>query len=136
MRFGLSFLPDADPRSKPATTYYEDALALAQFADWQGLHSIKMTEHYLHSYGGYCPSPLSFLSAVASCKRSIRLVTGAILPSFHHPIAIASETSMVDALSGGRLDVGFGRAYLPYDSMPSAWISTTAVRDSQPRSSA
>ena len=46
---------------------------------------------------------------------SIRLITGCILPAFHHPIQIASETAMLDCISKGRLEVGFGRAYLPYE---------------------
>ncbi len=74
-----------------------------------------MTEHYLHDYGGYCPSPLMFLSSVAAVTKRIRLMTGCILPAFHHPIQIASETALLDAISKGRLDVGFARAYLPYE---------------------
>jgi len=74
-----------------------------------------MTEHYLHPYGGYCPAPLAFLAAVAARTRRVRLVTGCILPAFHHPLRIASEAAMVDALSEGRLEVGFARAYLPYE---------------------
>lgn len=42
-------------------------------------------------------------------------MTGCILPAFHHPIQIAAETAQLDAISGGRLDVGFARAYLPYE---------------------
>jgi alkanesulfonate monooxygenase SsuD/methylene tetrahydromethanopterin reductase-like flavin-dependent oxidoreductase (luciferase family) len=42
-------------------------------------------------------------------------MTGCLLPVFHHPIQLASETAMVDSISNGRLDVGFARAYLPYE---------------------
>lgn len=115
MQFGISFLPDAEPNAKPADEYFADALALSEVADKAGMHSVKMTEHYLHPYGGYCPSPLSFLSAVAARTNQIRLLTGGILPAFHHPIQIASTCAMVDALSMGRLEVGFARAYLPYE---------------------
>jgi alkanesulfonate monooxygenase SsuD/methylene tetrahydromethanopterin reductase-like flavin-dependent oxidoreductase (luciferase family) len=115
MQYGLSFLPDCTGKGKSAKVYFQEALKLSTMADKAGLHYIKMTEHYLHPYGGYCPSPLSFLTAVATLTKQIRLLTGCILPSFHHPIQIAAETAMVDAISQGRLEVGFARAYLPYE---------------------
>ena len=115
MKFGLSFLPDASESSKPSIQYFKDALALCKIADSACLHSVKMTEHYLHPYGGYCPSPLMFLSAVAAQTQHIRLMTGCILPAFHHPLQIAAKTVMLDVMSQGRLDVGFARAYLPYE---------------------
>jgi alkanesulfonate monooxygenase SsuD/methylene tetrahydromethanopterin reductase-like flavin-dependent oxidoreductase (luciferase family) len=59
------------------------------------------------------PSPIVFLAAVAARTKKIRLVTGAVLPIFNHPIKVAGETAMLDCISGGRLDVGFGRAFLP-----------------------
>ncbi len=79
------------------------------------MSTIKMTEHYLHPYGGYCPDPVAFLSAVAACTQQIRLMTGCILPVFHHPVKIAAKTAMLDAISNGRVDVGFARAYLPHE---------------------
>lgn len=115
MEFGLSFLPDSNSNTFPATNYYKDALALSKFADESGFKTVKMTEHYLHEYGGYCPSPLMFLASVAAITKNIRLMTGCILPAFHHPIQIAAETAQLDAISMGRLDVGFARAYLPYE---------------------
>ncbi len=115
MKFGVSFLPDASPEIKSARDWFHDALELSVQAERAGFEYVKMTEHYLHAYGGYCPSPLTFLSAVAARTARIRLMTGGLLPVFHHPLRLAAETAMVDALSGGRLDVGYARAYLPYE---------------------
>jgi alkanesulfonate monooxygenase SsuD/methylene tetrahydromethanopterin reductase-like flavin-dependent oxidoreductase (luciferase family) len=113
--YGLSFLPDGAPSTKDPHDYFRDALHLSEIADRAGLQYVKMTEHYLKAYGGYCPSPLTFLAAVSARTSHVRLMTGGILPSFHHPVQTASECTMVDAISGGRLDVGFARAYLPYE---------------------
>lgn len=115
MAFGISFLPDASAKTKSPVAYYADALDLSVIADEAGLGFVKMTEHYLHPYGGYCPNPLTFLAAVAARTKQIRLFTGCILPVFHHPIQIASEVALLDALSGGRAEIGFARAYLPYE---------------------
>lgn len=115
MKFGLSFLPDGNDLNLTASEYYTTALQLAQMADEAGMSTIKMTEHYLHPYGGFCPDPITFLAAVAARTKHIRLMTGCILPVFEHPVKIAAKTAMLDAISHGRLDVGFARAYLPHE---------------------
>jgi alkanesulfonate monooxygenase SsuD/methylene tetrahydromethanopterin reductase-like flavin-dependent oxidoreductase (luciferase family) len=115
MKFGISFLPDCDPAVRSAREYYRATLALAVLADETGLDTVKITEHYLHPYGGYCPNPLTFLAAVAVQTKHVRLMTGGIVAAFHHPIQLASEIAMVDNLSDGRLDIGFVRGYLPYE---------------------
>ncbi|RSS58009.1 LLM class flavin-dependent oxidoreductase [Streptomyces sp. WAC06614] len=115
MRHGISLLPDCRPERRSAVDYYRDVLAISRFADIAGLDYVKMTEHHLGEYGGYCPSPLTFLSAVAAQTSRIRLMTGAVLPVFHHPIQLAAQVAQVDAISAGRVDVGFGRAWLPYE---------------------
>lgn len=115
MEHGISLLPDCRPDKRSAADYFRDVLTLARMADTAGMSHVKMTEHYLMAYGGYCPSPLGFLAAVAAQTSRIRLMTGCVLPAFHHPVQIAAEAAMVDAISAGRLDVGFARAYLPYE---------------------
>jgi alkanesulfonate monooxygenase SsuD/methylene tetrahydromethanopterin reductase-like flavin-dependent oxidoreductase (luciferase family) len=114
-RHGISLLPDCRPETRSAADYYRDVLAISRYADSAGLDYVKMTEHYLGEYGGYCPSPLTFLAAVAAQTERIRLMTGALLPAFHHPIQLAAHVAMVDAMSGGRVDAGFGRAWMPYE---------------------
>lgn len=115
MKFGISFLPDCSNKSKAAKIYFDDAINLSIFADQEGLNTVKITEHYLNQYGGYCPSPLIFLSAVARSTKQIRLMTGCSLPVFHHPIQIAAEIALLDVISNGRLDIGFARGFLPYE---------------------
>jgi alkanesulfonate monooxygenase SsuD/methylene tetrahydromethanopterin reductase-like flavin-dependent oxidoreductase (luciferase family) len=44
-----------------------------------------------------------------------RLITGAVLPAFNNPLKLAGELAMLDALSDGRLDIGFARAFLPHE---------------------
>ena len=47
--------------------------------------------------------------------RTMRLITGAVLPVFNNPLKLAGQIGMVDAISGGRLEVGFARAFLPHE---------------------
>jgi alkanesulfonate monooxygenase SsuD/methylene tetrahydromethanopterin reductase-like flavin-dependent oxidoreductase (luciferase family) len=115
MKFGVQFFPDVRPEQKPAAQYFAEALTLAEEADRLGFSHIRIVEHYFHYYGGYSPNPIVFLAAAGQRTQRARLVTGAVLPVFNHPLKLAGEIGMLDALSGGRLDVGFARAFLPHE---------------------
>jgi len=115
MQFGVQFFPDVRPEDKSAEAYFRDALDLAEEADRLGYSHVRIVEHYFHYYGGYSPNPIVFLAAAAQRTRRARLVTGAVLPAFNHPLKLAGEIAMLDAISGGRLDVGFARAFLPHE---------------------
>ncbi len=115
MQFGVQFFPDVKPEQKSGAEYFDEALRLAEEAEKLGFTHIRIVEHYFHHYGGYSPNPMLFLAAAAQRTRHARLVTGAVLPVFNHPLKLAGEIGMLDAISGGRLDVGFARAFLPHE---------------------
>src|SRR2546430_2808309 len=115
MEFGVQFFPAVGPDQKPADQYWREALELTQLAEQLGLPNLRTVEHYFLPYGGYSPDPLIFLSAGAPLTRSTRLITGAVLPVFNNPLKLAGQIGMVDAISGGRLEVGFARAFLPHE---------------------
>jgi alkanesulfonate monooxygenase SsuD/methylene tetrahydromethanopterin reductase-like flavin-dependent oxidoreductase (luciferase family) len=115
MQFGVQFFPDVKPEEKSARDYFADCLDIAEEADRLGFTHARIVEHYFHYYGGYSPNPMLFLSAAAQRTKRLRLVTGAVLPVFNHPLKLAGEIAMLDAISGGRLDVGFARAFLPHE---------------------
>src|SRR3954453_1851117 len=115
MEFGVQFFPAVGPDQKGADDYWREALELTQLAEQLGFTNVRTVEHYFLSYGGYSPDPLIFLSAAAAVTRSLRLVTGAVLPVFNHPLKLAGQIGMVDAISGGRLEVGFARVFLPHE---------------------
>ena len=115
MEFGVQFFPDVGPEQKPADTYWRDALEIASQCDELGYSHIRTVEHYFNRYGGYSPNPLLFLSAAAMRSAKARLITGAVLPVFNNPLKLAGEIGMLDAISGGRLEVGFARAFLPHE---------------------
>ncbi|CAN0508456.1 unnamed protein product, partial [Phaeothamnion confervicola] len=72
-------------------------------------------EHYFKPYGGYSPNPLLFLTAASQRTKTARMITGAVLPAFNNPLKLAGEIGMLDGISGGRLEVGFARAFLPHE---------------------
>jgi alkanesulfonate monooxygenase SsuD/methylene tetrahydromethanopterin reductase-like flavin-dependent oxidoreductase (luciferase family) len=115
MQFGVQFFPDVPPERKSGVEYFQESLTLAEESVNLGFTHIRIVEHYFHYYGGYSPNPMLFLAAAAQRTRRSRLVTGAVLPVFNHPLKLAGEIGMLDAISDGRLDVGFARAFLPHE---------------------
>ena len=122
MEFGLQFFPDVGPEQKAADVYWDECLRLCDHADALGYTNIRTVEHYFVSYGGYSPNPHIFLVAAAQRAKKARLVTGAVLPAFNHPLKetqtgsrVKPEIGMMDAITGGRMECGFARAFLPHE---------------------
>jgi len=115
MEFGIQFFPDLGPGEQSGADYWAEALHLVGLCDELGYTSVRTVEHYFHPYGGYSPNPIVFLSAAAMLTKKARLITGAVLPTFNNPLKLAGEIGMLDAISGGRSEVGFGRAFLPHE---------------------
>lgn len=115
VEFGVQFFPDVGPAVKRADRYFAECLHLVGLVDQLGYTHVRTVEHYFEDYGGYSPNPIVFLTAAAMrCSRA-RLITGAVLPVFNNPLKLAGEIGMLDAISGGRLEVGFARAFLPHE---------------------
>lgn len=115
MEFGIQFFPDVGPDQKSGQQYFDEALRLCELCDVYGYTHIRTVEHYFHPYGGYSPNPFVFLTAASQRSKKARIVTGAALPVFNHPLKIAGEIGMLDAICNGRLEVGFARAFLPHE---------------------
>jgi alkanesulfonate monooxygenase SsuD/methylene tetrahydromethanopterin reductase-like flavin-dependent oxidoreductase (luciferase family) len=115
MECGIQFFPDVGPETISAQDYWDEALRLVEHFDELGFSHVRTVEHYFHPYGGYTPNPHIFLTAASQRTKKARLVTGAVLPVFNHPLKIAGEIGMLDAISNGRLDCGFARAFLPHE---------------------
>jgi alkanesulfonate monooxygenase SsuD/methylene tetrahydromethanopterin reductase-like flavin-dependent oxidoreductase (luciferase family) len=115
MDFGMQFFPDVGPGDKSGQQYFAECLKLVERCDPLGWGHVRIVEHYFTPYGGYSPNPMLFLSAAARHTKKARLITGAVLPVFNHPLKLAGEIGMLDAISDGRLEVGFARAFLPHE---------------------
>lgn len=115
MEFGMQFFPDVGPDQRSGAEYFDDCLRLTELADVHGYTHVRTVEHYFHPYGGYSPNPVVFLSALAQRTARARLVTGAVLPVFNNPLKLAGEIGMLDAITGGRAEIGFARAFLPHE---------------------
>ena len=115
IQFGLQFFPDVGPDIQSARDYWGEALRLVDHIDALGFTNLRTVEHYFLPYGGYSPNPHLFLSAASMRTRKARFITGAVLPAFNHPFKIAGEIGMMDAITDGRMECGFARAFLPHE---------------------
>ena len=115
MQLGVQFFPNFRPRDKSPADYFAESLDIAEEGDELGYSHARSVEHYFERYGGYSPNPVLFLAAAAARTKKMRLVTGAVVPAFNNPLKLAGEIGMLDAISGGRFDVGFARAFLPHE---------------------
>jgi alkanesulfonate monooxygenase SsuD/methylene tetrahydromethanopterin reductase-like flavin-dependent oxidoreductase (luciferase family) len=103
-----------DHTGAPLADYYEDRLKIAEAYDRSGFHAYHLAEHHATPLG-MAPSPNVFLSAVAQRTRRLRFGPLIYALPLHHPLRLIEEICMLDQLSGGRLDIGFGRGASPIE---------------------
>jgi alkanesulfonate monooxygenase SsuD/methylene tetrahydromethanopterin reductase-like flavin-dependent oxidoreductase (luciferase family) len=115
VEFGITLFPDVSEAEKPAAEYFRESLDIVEAAEKLGYTHVRSIEHHFTPYGGNSPSSILMLTACALRTKKMKLITGAVIPAFNHPLKIAGELGMLDAISNGRLMVGFGRAFLPHE---------------------
>lgn len=114
--FGLFDWVDADGVREPGQLYQE-RLDLLAVAERQGFDIYHLAEHHGTPLG-LVPSPSVFLAAAAMRTTRIRLCPLVYVLPLYHPARLAEEIVMLDQLSGGRLEVGFGKGGNPYELVP------------------
>ncbi len=77
-------------------------------AEELGFDSVWVAQHHFLSRVGTLPSPLPFLAAVAERTSRIHLGTAVVILPAEQPVRLVEDASVVDLLSGGRLELGVG----------------------------
>ena len=113
MKFAvLSHIPW--PEGHDQRQLIEENLQQVQHAGELGFHGAWLAEHHFSRYG-LGSSSLLVASNIAARTKTIRLGTAVLVPPLHNPLQLAEDTATLDVLSGGRLDVGFGRGSGGYE---------------------
>jgi alkanesulfonate monooxygenase SsuD/methylene tetrahydromethanopterin reductase-like flavin-dependent oxidoreductase (luciferase family) len=94
--------------------HYQSRLKFIQALDRAGFYGYHVTEHHATPLGG-AGSPSVFLSAAAQRTERLRLGTLVYALPTHYPLRLIEEICVLDQLSGGRLDIGFGRGSVPFE---------------------
>ena len=112
MKFGV--FDHMDRAGGPLGAQYQDRLALIEAYDRAGFHAYHVAEHHSTPLG-MAPAPSVLLAAVALRTRRLRFGPLVYQLPLHHPLRLMEEISMLDHLSGGRLEVGIGRGAVAYE---------------------
>ncbi|PFG20160.1 putative FMN-dependent luciferase-like monooxygenase [Serinibacter salmoneus] len=92
---------------------YRNAGDLVVRAEQLGLHSAWVAQHHFHAAEGGLPSPAVLLGWIAAQTSRIRLATGIITLPLEQPLRVAEDLAVLDELSGGRVEPGFGTGGTP-----------------------
>ena len=92
----------------------EETIEQVVYGEELGFHSAWFAEHHFSRYS-IGSSSLVIATSVAARTKKIRVGTAVLIPTLHNPIRLAEDTATVDLVSGGRLDVGFGRGSPGYE---------------------
>jgi len=111
--FGLFDWVDTDG-VRDAGQLYRERLDLLTDAESHGFDIYHLAEHHGTPLG-LAPSPSVFLAAAAVRTTRIRLCPLVYVLPLYHPTRLAEEIAMLDQLSGGRLEIGFGKGGNPYE---------------------
>ena len=103
-----------DRNDLPLRDYYEQRLKVIEAFDRGGFYAYHVAEHHFTPLG-MAPSPSVFLSAIAQRTKRLRFGTFVYALPLHHPLRVMEEICMLDHMSGGRVEMGFGRGSVPYE---------------------
>jgi alkanesulfonate monooxygenase SsuD/methylene tetrahydromethanopterin reductase-like flavin-dependent oxidoreductase (luciferase family) len=103
-----------DRNDLPLRDYYEERLKVIEAFDRSGFYAYHVAEHHFTPLG-MAPSPSVFLSAIGQRTRRLRFGTFVYALPAHHPLRVLEEICMLDHMSGGRLEIGFGRGSVPFE---------------------
>ncbi|MCX8132842.1 MAG: putative FMN-dependent luciferase-like monooxygenase [Roseococcus sp.] len=96
-------LDEAEPAER-----YRLATEQIRHAEAEGFDSAWVAQHHFDADEGGLPAPFVFLAQVAARTSRIRLGTGIVTLPMELPIRVAEDASVLDLLSGGRLELGVG----------------------------
>ena len=125
MKFGLRYA------NTGRNVWPDNAVGVAQAAEEAGFTSIWTVDHVVvpqnyvssYPYGSsgrmgdgsedmQLPDPLIYMAYIASVTKTLRLATGILIVPQRNPVVTAKQIATLDALSGGRIDLGIGVGWL------------------------
>lgn len=112
MKFGV--FDHVDDSGLPLDQHLAARLDMAEAYEVAGMHCYHVAEHHGTPLG-HAPSPGMLFSALS--QRTSRILFGPLvyLLPLYHPMRLIEEVAMLDALSGGRFQLGVGRGVSPIE---------------------
>src|SRR3989442_5974060 len=114
MDFGIFNLMGSREADKPTAQVFGEVAEQTRLADALGYTIAWFAEHHF-SNDGWGASQLMMVANCASITKTIRLGTAVVVLPLYNPARLAAEIATADALSNGRLMLGVGAGYQPYE---------------------
>jgi len=114
VKFGVMVPRESDfgDAGDPYGRIYE----FCQRAEELGFAFGTFTHHRFSPERPFLSSPLVLMSAVAARTTHLRLATTVLVLPLYHPLDIAEAVASLDHVSGGRVILGVGAGYRPYEA--------------------
>jgi alkanesulfonate monooxygenase SsuD/methylene tetrahydromethanopterin reductase-like flavin-dependent oxidoreductase (luciferase family) len=117
MRFGIfTTLYDCGGGATSPAEVLDNVREQALLAEQLGYDAVWMGEHHFGPYDlGDIPNPILVGADLAARTTRLRIGQMANIAVWWHPIRLAEDIAILDNLSKGRVEVGFGRGVWPYE---------------------
>ncbi len=114
MRFSIfTTLPPCDRTPDQVLKDFREQVVLA---DQMGFHAVWIGEHHFQPFGGGdLPNPILIGADIAARTERIRIGQMANIAVWWHPIRLAEDLAILDNLTEGRVEAGFGRGIRGYE---------------------
>ncbi|HHH30755.1 MAG TPA: LLM class flavin-dependent oxidoreductase, partial [Polyangiaceae bacterium] len=110
MDFGLFYFA-ADSAGTPGKNAYRLLMEGAKFADTHDFAAVWTPERHFHAFGGLYPNPAVTSAALAVLTENVQLRGGSVVLPLHNPLRVVEDWSVVDNLSGGRIELSFASGW-------------------------
>ncbi len=117
MEFGILFTshPNHATEPYPHQDVHARVTAEVQAADRLGYDTAWVAEHHFSNQYGIMPDVFTYLGYLAGRTSRIRLGTAVVTVPLYDPIRVVENMAFVDILSDGRMVLGLGSGYRPYE---------------------
>jgi alkanesulfonate monooxygenase SsuD/methylene tetrahydromethanopterin reductase-like flavin-dependent oxidoreductase (luciferase family) len=110
MQFGLFHNLHDLTKQRDYADLLDELRQLATICDETDFDVLWMPEHHFSVWGReLLPNPLMTAVDLAARTKRIRIGLAAAIVTFWHPLRAAEDIALLDQLTGGRVEIGFGR---------------------------
>ncbi|MGH6754696.1 MAG: LLM class flavin-dependent oxidoreductase, partial [Bradyrhizobium sp.] len=114
MKLGLFNLMGLHDHNVSPMSVVQTTIDAIKLADDFGFDIAWFAEHHFTNHS-ICPSSLLMLSRCISETRQIRLGPAVLALPFYNPLRLVQEVAFAALLAGGRMVLGLGSGYQPYE---------------------
>ena len=95
---------------RPSADLYAEILEFIAWSETVGFEGAWVPEHHVAG-DGYMPTPNVALAAIAARTSRLKIGSAVGLAPLYHPVRFAEECAVLDALSGGRIEMALAIGY-------------------------